>query len=152
MKILAQNRKARHNYEIVENIEAGIVLMGSEVKAIRVGKASIGESFVIETDGELFLHQAHISPCLGASYFSHEPLRNRKLLLKRRQINKVRGQMTRKHMTVVPLKIYANARGIIKVDLGIAHGRQKADKREAIKEREWKKEQGRILKNTRENV
>ena len=122
--------------------------MGSEVKAIRLGKASIGEAFVVDLDGELFLHQAHISICPGSSAFSHDVLRNKKLLLKKRQINKSRGQIKRKHMTVIPLTFHLNSKGLIKVDLGIAQGRQKADKREALKEREWKKEQGRILKNT----
>lgn len=147
-KIAVQNRKARHNYLIQSNIEAGIVLQGSEVKSLRKGLGSIAEAYANEENGELFLVNAFIPEYTEASYLNHIPKRPRKLLLRHREIVKLTNMVNRKGMTVVPLSLYFNAQGRVKVDLGIAQGKTKADKREASKEQDWKLQKARLLKGT----
>lgn len=146
-KLAAQNRKARHDFLIESTVEAGIVLQGSEVKALRAGRAQITESYATERDRELYLFNAHIPEYGNAMKGeNHLPRRPRKLIMHRREINKLIGAITRDGMTIVPLDIHFNQRGIAKVTLGLAKGKKKGDKREAIKAREWEREKGRILK------
>jgi len=142
----AQNRKARHDYTIEESIEAGLALLGSEVKALRLGRVSINEAFAAEKDGEIYLFNAHFPEYEAANRFGHAPRRPRKLLLRRRQLERLIGQSQRAGMTLVPLAIYFNERGIAKLELGLAQGKRKVDKRAAEKERDWKREQGRLLR------
>ncbi len=143
--IAAQNRRARHDFAILENFEAGIQLFGSEVKSLRAGRATITESYAIEENGEMFLRNAYIPEYEGASHFSHEPKRPRKLLLHRREISRLDIAVNRKGMSLVPLSIYFNDRGIAKVDLALAKGKDKADKRAHVKDRDWKRQQSRLL-------
>jgi SsrA-binding protein len=145
-KTVAQNRKARHNYFIEDTVEAGLQLLGSEVKSLRGGRASIGEAFAVEKDGELFLINAHIPEYEAANRFNHAPKRPRKLLLRKREVERLRGRISREGMTVVPLSIYFNPRGIAKCQLGIAKGKRMIDKRETIKERDWQREQARLMR------
>jgi SsrA-binding protein len=145
-KVAAQNRKARHNYFIDETIEAGLVLTGTEVKSLRDGRSSINEAYAAERNGELFLFNAHIPAYRAASRFNHEPRRPRKLLLRRREINRLMGAVQREGVTLVPLTLYFNARGIVKVDLGLARGKRKYDKRMAAKDRDWKRDRARLLR------
>jgi SsrA-binding protein len=146
-RIAAQNRKARHDYLIEETVEAGIVLAGTEVKALRQGKASIGEAFAGEQGGELYLLNAYIPEYEAANRFNHPPRRPRKLLLHRRQMERLLGQIRRDGVTVVPLSFYFNPRGMVKVELGVARGKRKADKRAAEKEKDWRREQARLMRN-----
>lgn len=147
-KLAAQNRKARFDYHIVETFEAGLALTGTEVKSLRLGRAQITESFATERGRELYLYHAHIPEYhQAAKGQSHDPRRPRKLLLHRNQINKILGGIRKDGMTAVPLDIHFNDRGIAKLTLGLAKGKQKADKRETIKKREWEREKGRILKS-----
>lgn len=143
---VAQNRKARHNYEILEKLEAGIVLTGTEVKSLRQGRATIGEAYAGEMDGELYLLNAFIPEYLSANRFNHEPKRARKLLVKRREMGRLIGAVTREGMTIVPLAIYFNKRGIAKVELALAKGRQTHDKRDAIKTRDWQRQKARLMR------
>lgn len=143
---VAQNRKARHNYEILEKLEAGIVLTGTEVKSLRQGRATIGEAYAGEMDGELYLLNAFIPEYLSANRFNHEPKRPRKLLVKRREMGRLIGAVTREGMTIVPLAIYFNKRGIAKVELALAKGRQTHDKRDAIKTRDWQRQKARLMR------
>ncbi|MBT3558495.1 MAG: SsrA-binding protein SmpB [Rhodospirillales bacterium] len=144
--MVAQNRKARHNYSIDKTFEAGIILQGSEVKSLRGGHCSLGESYATEKNGELYLVNAHISEYAPAKTFQHEPKAARKLLLKKGEINQLLGAVNRKGMALVPLSIYFNDRGIAKVELALAHGKQKADKRAYVKDREWQRDKARVLK------
>ena len=148
-QIVSQNRKARYNYNIVSNIEAGIILCGTEVKSLRRGLASIAESYASDISNELYLLNANIPEFTEANRFNHEPKRPRKLLLKKKEVVKLLNLIQRKGMTLVPLSIFFNEKGIAKVDLGVAEGKRQTDKREAIKERDWKRDQGRILKDSR---
>ena len=148
-QIVSQNRKARYNYSITSNIEAGIILCGTEVKSLRRGLASIAESYASDISGEIYLLNANIPEFTEANRFNHEPKRPRKLLLKKKEVVKLLNLIQRKGMTLVPLSIFFNERGIAKVDLGVAEGKRQTDKREAIKERDWKRDQGRILKDSR---
>ena len=143
--IAAQNRKARHDYFIEETFEAGIVLTGSEVKSLRSGRASINESYAAPDGNDLFLVNAHI-PVYSASRDNHEPRRPRKLLLHRREIGKLQGAVQREGMTVVPLAVYFNERGIAKVELGLARGKQSHDKRQDIKSRDWQRQKARLMR------
>lgn len=145
-KTVAQNRRARHDFSIEDTFEAGIMLAGTEVKSLRNGQASIMESFAREKDGELFLLNAHIPPYDAGKTFGHQPRRPRKLLLHKREMDKLIGAVRKDGMTLVPLSIYFNRRGIAKVGLGLAKGRKKADLRAAIKERDWKREKSRLIK------
>jgi SsrA-binding protein len=146
-RVVAENRKARHNYFIDDTVEAGLVLTGTEVKSMREGRSDIGEAYAAEKDGELFLVNAHIPEYKGGNRFNHEPRRERKLLLHKREIDKLLGAMHRAGQTVVPLRLYFNERGIAKVLLGTARGKKQHDKRESVKERDWKREQSRLLRN-----
>ena len=143
---VAENRKARHEYEIVETIEAGLVLLGSEVKSLRQGRASINEAYASDEGGRIMLINANI-PAYDASRDKHEPKRKRPLLLHKKESNKLIGMIQREGITLVPLKLFFNDRGIAKLILGIAKGRKKQDKREAIKKRDWDRQKARILKN-----
>lgn len=143
---VAENRKARHEYEIVETIEAGMVLLGSEVKSLRRGRASIAESYAAEENSRLVLVNANI-PEYEASRDKHQPKRKRPLLLHRKESDRLLGLINREGMTLIPLAIYFNDSGIAKLSLGLAKGRKKQDKREAIKKRDWDRQKARILKN-----
>lgn len=145
--IVALNKRARFDYFIEENIEAGIMLMGSEVKSLRQGKGSIVESYASDEDGELFLINAFIPEYTEASRFNHNPRRPRKLLVRRRELNHLLNAIRRKGMTLVPLSLYFNERGIAKLDLGLASGKKKADKRETEKTRDWQREKGRLMRD-----
>ena len=151
-RIIAQNRKARHEYHIEECFEAGIVLQGTEVKSLRVGKISIAESFAGNIGDEIFLFHAHIPEYEKAnSLFNHESRRPRKLLLHKKQINKLLGKIKTKGYTLVPLSVYFNNKNKAKVELALAKGKQLFDKRASIKEREWKIEKARTLREKIKN-
>ena len=145
-KIVADNRKARFNYEIGETFEAGIALTGTEVKSLRQGKASIGESYADSRGGELWLVNANIPEYLQGGRYNHAPKRPRKLLLHRRQINRLSGAVDREGMTLVPLKLYFNEKGRAKIELAIARGKKLHDKRETERKRSWERERGRLLR------
>ena len=145
-KFAAQNRKARHDFHINDTIEAGMLLMGSEVKSLRLGRVSINEAFAAEKDGEFWLFNAHFPEFESANRFNHEPRRPRKLLLKRREVSRLIGQTQRDGMTLIPLSIYFNPRGIAKLQIGLPHGKKKVDKRAADKERDWKRDKARLLR------
>lgn len=145
---VAQNRKARHDYFIEETFEAGIVLAGSEVKSLRTGKANITDGYAGEMEGELYLFNAYIPEyTYSPGVFNHMPRRPRKLLMHKREIQKLLGRVTIKGETLVPLSIYFNQRNIAKVLLGLARGKKQHDKRQTEKERDWKREQSRIMKD-----
>ncbi|MDP7540383.1 MAG: SsrA-binding protein SmpB, partial [Alphaproteobacteria bacterium] len=143
-RAVAQNRKARHDYFIEDSLEAGLVLVGTEVKSMRAGRASLGDSYAEARDGEMFLLNANISRYPAANRQNHEPMRPRKLLLHRREIARLSGLVQRQGYTLVPLKLYFNDRGRAKVQIGIARGRKQHDKREREKERSWQREKGRL--------
>jgi SsrA-binding protein len=145
-KVVADNRKARFNYEIGERFEAGVALTGTEVKSLRAGKANIAEAYADPRGGELWLINSNIPEYLQGGRFNHAPKRPRKLLLHKRQINKLIGAVEREGMTVVPLKLYFNARGRAKVEIALARGKKLHDKREALKKRSWERERGRLLR------
>ena len=145
-KLAADNRKARYNYAITETLEAGIALQGTEIKSLRGGRATIGESYAGPMGNELFLFNAHIPEYLEANRFNHNVKRPRKLLLHRRQINKLMGAIQREGYTVIPLKVYFNEKGRAKVELGLGKGKKLHDKRETEKARDWNRDKARILK------
>ena len=145
-KIVAENRKARFNYFIEDKMEAGIVLTGSEVKSLREGRCNIGEAYAAEDGGELYLVNAHIPQYAPANRNNHEPLRKRKILLKKREVEKFASLSDRAGYTLVPLKIYFNDRGIAKLELGLGKGKKAPDKRATIKGREWEREKGRLIR------
>jgi len=149
-KTVAQNRRARFDYGIQDTVVAGVMLTGSEVKSLRRGQASIVEAYASDKGGELWLLNAHIAPYDPGKTFGHEPKRPRKLLLHRREIDKLTGAIRREGMTIVPLSIFFTARGIAKVNLGLAKGRRKADQREAIKDRDWQRQKSRLLRTARD--
>src|SRR3990172_4851579 len=136
-KLVAENRKARFNYEIEEKLEAGIVLTGSEVKSLRAGKANIADAYATDEGGELYLINAHIADYAQAGRNKHEPTRRRKLLVHARESARLLGAIQRQGMTLVPLKLYFNARGIAKLELGLGKGKKLHDKRETEKKRDW---------------
>jgi SsrA-binding protein len=145
------NRRARHDYFIESTIEAGIVLSGTEVKSLRLGQASIQESFASDKDGELFLFNAYIPEYAQAGpHLQHETRRARLLLLHKREISRLFGEVKKKGITLVPLGIYFNKRGIAKVEIAIAKGKNAIDKREAIKDRDWQRDKARIMRNNRD--
>jgi SsrA-binding protein len=146
-KVVADNRKARFSYEIFETLEAGIALTGTEVKGLRTGKATIGESYAGPSGDEIFLFNAHIPEYLQANRFNHEPRRPRRLLLHRRQINKLLGASQRDGFTLIPLKLYFNAKGRAKLEIGLARGKKLHDKRETEKKRDWQREKGRLMRD-----
>lgn len=143
---VAQNRKARHNYAVEDTLEAGIMLTGSEVKSLRLGRCTLVEAFAQTENGEMFLLNAHIPAYEGASHFQHAETRKRKLLLHRKEIDRLMAAVQRKGMTVVPLSIYFNDRGRAKVQLGLAKGKNAIDRRDDIKKREWQREQARLMR------
>jgi SsrA-binding protein len=145
-RVVAQNRKARHNYFIDSTMEAGIMLVGTEVKALRTGQASLNDAYAGEKEGELYLINSHIPEYAAANRFNHEPRRPRKLLLKRRELDRILGAIRRDGATAVPLSVYFNERGMAKVELGLAHGKKKHEKRETEKKREWNREKSRVLR------
>jgi len=143
----ALNRRARHDYLIEDTLEAGLVLRGTEVKVLRQGGASIVEAYADEAGGELYLVNANIPEYKAASHFGHDPKRPRKLLLHRKQVNRLLGAIRREGVTLVPLSIYFNERGHAKVELGLAHGRRKADRRQAERDRDWQRSRARLLRS-----
>lgn len=144
--VAAENRKARYNYEIIDTLEAGIMLSGTEVKALREGKASIAEAYATEEGGELWLINSNLPEYLQANRFNHEPKRRRKLLVHRTQLNRLAGAVQRDGMTLVPLRIYFNEKGRAKLLLALAKGKNAPDKRQTIKERDWARQKQRIMK------
>jgi SsrA-binding protein len=140
MKIVASNRAAYHNYEIVESFEAGIALLGSEVKSIREGRINLKDSYGEVKGGEVFLINSHISPYEPANRFNHDPLRQRKLLLHRQEIKRLIGKIREKGYTLVPTKVLLNDQGKVKVEISLAKGKRTYQKKEAIKDRELKRE------------
>jgi SsrA-binding protein len=145
-KIVADNRKARFNYEIGEVVEAGIALTGTEVKSLRNGRAAIAESYADAKNGEIWLINANIPEYLQASRFNHAPKRPRKLLLHKRQIRKLAAAVEREGMTIVPLRLFFNERGRAKVDIALGRGKKLHDKRETEKKRSWDRERGRLMR------
>lgn len=146
---IAENRKARHDYTIEDSLEAGIMLLGSEVKSIRMqGGVSLVESHAGEKQGDIYLFNANIPEYKMSNQFNHEPRRPRKLLLKKREINKLSAAIKRQGIALIPLKMYFNKRGLVKLLLGIASGKKKADKREADKQRDWQRQKERLLKHS----
>jgi SsrA-binding protein len=145
-KVVADNRKARFHYEIGDVYEAGLALTGSEVKSLRQGKANIAESYAASRAGELWLYNANIPEYLQASRFNHAPKRPRKLLLHRREISKLIGAVEREGMTLVPLKLFFNAKGRAKIELAVARGKKLHDKRETEKKRTWDRERARLMR------
>ena len=145
-KVVAENRRARYDYFVDERLEAGIQLTGTEVKSLRVGEGSIAESYATVTGDEVWLINSSIPEYSHGNRQNHQPRRARKLLLKAREIAKLQGAVTREGLTLVPLSIYFNSTGRAKVELAIARGKKAHDKRDTIKERDWKREQGRLLR------
>ena len=148
-KLVAENRKARFNYEILDTVEAGLMLHGTEVKSLRNGEANIAESYASYEDEEMWLINSYIPEYLEANRFNHEPRRRRKLLLNKREIVKLVNATDREGMTIVPLKLYYNDRGRAKLQLAVARGKKNYDKRETEKDRDWNRQKQRIV---RENV
>ncbi|MGB2263469.1 MAG: SsrA-binding protein SmpB, partial [Candidatus Puniceispirillaceae bacterium] len=142
---IAENRKARHEYEIEDRVEAGIILQGSEVKSLRTGRASIAESYAGEDRGRLMLFNANI-PIYEPARVNHEPKRPRELLVRAKERNRLLGLIRREGMTLVPLNLYFNDRGLAKLQIGLAKGRRKQDKRQAAKDRDWGREKARLLR------
>ena len=145
-KLIAKNKKARFDYEISDRFEAGMVLTGSEVKSLRMGKANLTDSFAKINNGEVWLMNCHISPYPFSSYNNHEPLRPRKLLLHKREIQRLAGKINEQGYSLIPLALYFKE-GKVKVDLALARGKKKHDKRESIKRRDQEREIERALKN-----
>ncbi|MAP93396.1 MAG: SsrA-binding protein [Ponticaulis sp.] len=145
-KLIAENRRARRDYEIEDTLEAGLVLQGSEVKSLRVGKANIAEAYASVEDDGFYLINSDIPIYPAANRFNHEPKRKRKLLVKAREIAKISQSIDREGRTAVPLKLYFNDRGIAKIEIGLAKGRKTVDKRNVVKERDWNRDKQRIMK------
>lgn len=144
--IVAENRRARFDFHLEDILEAGIVLKGTEVKSLRHGQCSLNESHAGEKEGDIYLFNAHIAEYSQAGpHLQHEPIRPRKLLLKQREINKLLGAVSRQGYTIVPTKIYFNERGKVKVEIALAKGKQDHDKRQTIKDRDWKRRKARIM-------
>jgi SsrA-binding protein len=146
-KLVAENRKARHEYFITDDYEAGLVLTGTEVKSLRRGQANIAESYASSEDGGFWLVNSYIPEYQGAGrFFQHEPRRKRKLLLNKREMHKLVLAVERKGMTLIPLELYFNARGIAKLKLALAEGKKLHDKRESEKKRDWNREKARLMR------
>lgn len=146
IKIICENRKARFSYEIIETFEAGLVLTGAEIKSVRQGGVSLGESYVRPDKAELLLINAHIQPyAFESRKAEYDPIRKRKLLLNRREIDKLRGGVERKGLTIIPLKMYLK-RGLAKLEIALAKGKASADKRQSVKDRDAKREAARAMK------
>ena len=142
---IAENRKARHDYLIEDTLEAGLILRGSEVKSLRLGRASIAESYAGEDRGRLVLFNVNIQ-VYPAARDNHEPKRVRELLVNHKERNKLLGMIRREGVTLVPLSLYFNDRGLVKIQIGIARGKKKADKRQAERDRDWSRQKNRLLK------
>lgn len=153
-KLIAQHKRARYDYEIIESLEAGIVLFGSEVKSLRFGKTSINEAYageMLDDPSAIYLFNANISEYNNANKFGHDPKRPRKLLLKAREVKRLLGNVRKKGYTLIPLRLYFNQFGKVKLEIALGRGKNVVDKRETIKERDWNREKSRILKgNNRE--
>ena len=147
MKVIVSNRKARYDFAIMETFEAGLALMGTEVKSLREGKANLRDSFASVENGELILHGLHISPYSHSSVTEVDPRRDRKLLVKKREIRRLTGKIKEKGLTLVPLKLYFNERGLAKVELALAKGKRSYDKRHAIAERDADRDLRREMKD-----
>jgi SsrA-binding protein len=147
--MVAENRRARFDYEIGETVEAGIELTGTEVKSLRAGQAQIAESYASPEDGELWLINAHIPEYLQANRFNHSETRRRKLLVSKKQLGQLASEVERQGNTIVPLKLYFNNRGIAKLLIGVGRGKKLADKRETQKKRDWQREKSRLMKEHR---
>lgn len=147
---VAQNRKAFHNYAIEDRIEAGIVLAGTEVKSLRDGRANLSDAYAGPMEGELWLFNVHIPEYKGGNRFNHEPRRPRKLLVHRRELGRLLGAIQRDGMTLVPLALYFNKRGIAKAEIGLARGKKSYDKRAAIKDRDWQRQKERLFRRDRD--
>ncbi len=147
LKIISHNRKAHFNYSFKEFFEAGIVLKGSEVKSLRVGKVNIADSYAYDNRGEIFLVNSHIPSYKESSYNDHNPLRNRKLLLNKKEINKLIGRLNREGFTLIPTKIYFK-KGKAKIEIAVAKGKKEYDKRHVKKKRDWQREKARIFRKT----
>lgn len=145
-KAVATNRKAYHDYFIEEKFEAGIMLQGTEVKSLRDGRVNLQDSYASVKGDEIFLHHCHISPYSHGNIMNHQPLRTRKLLLHRKEINKLLGKTQQQGLTLIPLRIYFSKRGLAKVELGLAKGKKQHDRRESIKTREASREVERAMK------
>ena len=146
-RVVADNRSARFHYAIEDTFEAGIALTGTEVKSLRGGKATIGEAYAGPSGTDLMLFNAYIPEYLEANRFNHDTKRPRRLLLHRRQINKLIGATQRQGYTVIPLKIYFNDKGRAKVELGLGKGKQLHDKRESVKQRDWQRDKARLMRD-----
>ena len=146
-KVIAENRRARYDYAIEDDLECGIVLEGSEVKSLRQGQANIAESYASVEDGELWLINSYIAPYDQAKTFGHEERRKRKLLVARKELSKLWNESARKGMTLVPLVLYFNHRGIAKLKIGIAKGKKTVDKRETERKRDWQRQKSRLLRH-----
>jgi len=151
IKTVATNRKARHNYHVEDSVEAGIALTGTEIKSVRSGRVSLGDSYVRPEKGELWLLNAHIARYAAGSYMSHEPLRPRKLLLHRKEINILTSKVLERGLTLVPLRLYIKG-NLAKVEIALARGKKLYDKRESIIRREVEREVGRTIKGKRSRV
>ena len=147
LKIICLNRKASFNYFFESFLEAGIVLKGSEIKSLRLGKVNIAESYAVEKNGEIILNNSNIASYKQASYINHKPLDERKLLLNKREINKLIGKMQREGFTIIPTKMYFK-KGKAKIELAVAKGKKQFDKRAAIKRRDWNRDKARYVRKT----
>lgn len=145
--LVAVNRRAKFDYEILDTFEAGIQLTGTEVKTLREGKANIAEAYVSPEKGEIFLINADFPPYGHGNRFNHEPRRHRKLLLHKREVNRLSGSVNKDGLTIVPLRLYFNDRGLAKLQIGLAKGKKTVDKRQTIKERDWNRQKQRIMKD-----
>ena len=148
-KIIAQNKKARHDYQIIDTFEAGVVLLGSEVKSCRRGSANLKDSYGRIEQGEIFLVNANISPYPFANRFNHEPMRKRKLLFHKREIKKLYGKIRERGQAFVPLKLYFNEKGKVKVEMALVRGKKNYDRREDIRKKDLKREAEKALKYNR---
>ena len=146
IKVISDNRRARYDYEIIQTFEAGIALQGSEVKSLRTGHTNLAEAYATMKNGELWLINSNIPEYREANRFNHEPKRPRKLLLHKKEIEKLSSGVLREGLTIIPLKLLFNKRGRVKVDLALARGKKLHDKREAIKDRDWGREKSRLMR------
>lgn len=145
-KLIADNRKARYSYEFLDTFEAGLMLTGTEVKSLRNGKANIAESYATEEQGEIWLINSHIPEYLQANRNNHNPRRRRKLLLHKREVNKLIGATQREGLTIVPTRMYFNDKGFVKLQIVLGKGRKTHDKREVAKKRDWQRDQARLMR------
>ena len=148
-KLIAENRRARFDFAIEDDIEAGIMLLGSEVKSLRQGGSNIAESYASVEEGELWLINGYIAPYLQAKTWGHDERRKRKLLVSKKELARLWNATAREGMTIVPLKMYFNERGMVKLKIGIAKGKKNADKRETSAKRDWDRQKARLLKQNR---